>query len=333
MPINKNALIRYKVIDSCLRNNYHKWTINDLIEKCSEALYEFEGIETQISKRTIQLDIRFMRSNAGYNAPIIVYDKKYYKYEDTDFSITNSPLNKEDAKRINEAVKLLKQFNGFNYFDDIFSSILKIEQKISNENNKEFLSIDFEKTENLKGINFIENLHKAILKSQEILINYNPFVENDFPNDIYFQPYQLKEYNNRWFVLGFKKGNTAPYVLALDRIDDITQLDSHFEKKSNFNPTNYFKDTIGVTVVKRKAETIIIKLNKYYAPYILTKPLHHSQKTIKQTDSYTLISIYVKINKELISKILSIGNNAELIEPIELRKKIKNILGRSFKKY
>ena len=331
MPINKNALIRYKVIDSCLQNNFRKWTISDLIEKCSEALYEFEGIETQISKRTIQLDIRFMRSNVGYNAPIIVYDKKYYKYEDDNFSITNTPLNKEDAKRINEAVKLLKQFNGFEYFDDIFSSVLKIEQKISNE--KEYLSIDFERNKNLKGINFIENLHKAILKSQEVLIGYNPFVKNNFPNNIHFQPYQLKEYNNRWFLLGFKKGNTAPYVLALDRIENLTQLDNHFEKKSNFIPSKYFNDTIGVTVVKRKPETIIIKLNKFYSPYILTKPLHHSQKTIEQTADYTLISIYVKVNKELISKILSMGNNAELIEPIELRKKIKNILIRSLRKY
>ena len=83
MPVNRNALIRYKTIDKCLQNRYREWTLEDLIEACSEALYEYEGITKGISKRTIQLDIQIMRSDKlGYNAPIIVYDNKYYTYEE-----------------------------------------------------------------------------------------------------------------------------------------------------------------------------------------------------------------------------------------------------------
>ena len=77
MALNKNALIRYKTIDKCLQNNYRDWTLDDLIEACSNALYEYEGREVNVSKRTIQLDIQMMRSDKlGYNAPIVVYDKK-----------------------------------------------------------------------------------------------------------------------------------------------------------------------------------------------------------------------------------------------------------------
>ena len=58
MAYNKNALIRYKTIDKCLQNRYRKWTLEDLIEACSDALYEHEGKMTNVSKRTIQLDIQ-----------------------------------------------------------------------------------------------------------------------------------------------------------------------------------------------------------------------------------------------------------------------------------
>ena len=82
MPANRNALIRYKTIDNCLRNPYRRWTLEDLMDACSDALYEYEGIDKGISKRTVQMDIQMMRSEKlGYNAPIVVYENKYYKYE------------------------------------------------------------------------------------------------------------------------------------------------------------------------------------------------------------------------------------------------------------
>ena len=71
MAQNKNALIRYRTIDRCLQNPYRKWTLGDLIQACSDALYEFEGKQVNVSKRTVQLDIQNMRSEKlGYNAPI-----------------------------------------------------------------------------------------------------------------------------------------------------------------------------------------------------------------------------------------------------------------------
>ena len=92
MPVNRNALIRYKTIDNCLKNRYRKWTLEDLIEACSDALYEFEGIEKGVSRRTVQMDIQMMRSEKlGYNATIIVEEKKFYTYDDPNYAITNVP--------------------------------------------------------------------------------------------------------------------------------------------------------------------------------------------------------------------------------------------------
>lgn len=109
MPANKNALIRYKTIDNCLRNKYRRWTLDDLVDACCYALYEMEGITKGVCARTVQMDIQIMRSDKlGYNAPIEVYDRIYYRYADPDYSITDMPLTLEDCKLIKEAIVLLK---------------------------------------------------------------------------------------------------------------------------------------------------------------------------------------------------------------------------------
>ena len=108
MPANKNALIRYKTIDRCLRNRYRRWTIEDLVDACSDALYDMEGIRKGISLRTVQGDIQMMRSDKlGYNAPIEVYDQRYYRYADPQYSITDMPLSEDDFLLIKKAVDLL----------------------------------------------------------------------------------------------------------------------------------------------------------------------------------------------------------------------------------
>ena len=108
MPANKNALIRYKTIDRCLRNRYRRWTLDDLVDACCDALYDMEGITKGVCTRTVQMDIQIMRSDKlGYNAPIVVYDKIYYTYADPDYSITEMPLSMDDCKLIKEAITLL----------------------------------------------------------------------------------------------------------------------------------------------------------------------------------------------------------------------------------
>ena len=100
--------MRYKIIDRCLRNRYRRWTIEDLVDAVSEALSDIEGIRKGVSLRTVQNDIQIMRSDKlGYNAPIEVYEQKYYRYADPDYSITELPLTAEDFKLITEAVDML----------------------------------------------------------------------------------------------------------------------------------------------------------------------------------------------------------------------------------
>ena len=128
MPANKNALIRYKTIDNCLRNRYRRWTLDDLVEACSNALYDMEGITKGVCARTVQMDIQIMRSDKlGYNAPIEVYDRIYYKYAAPDYSITEMPLSIEDCKLIKRAIILLESKKDANDEDTV-----KVLDKIQN---------------------------------------------------------------------------------------------------------------------------------------------------------------------------------------------------------
>lgn len=112
MPANKNALIRYRTIDNCLRNRYRRWTLDDLVQACCDALYDMEGIKKGVCARTVQMDMQIMRSDKlGYKAPIEVYDKIYYRYADPDYSISDMPLSIEDCKLLKKAITLLSENN------------------------------------------------------------------------------------------------------------------------------------------------------------------------------------------------------------------------------
>ena len=131
MPANKNALIRYKTIDKCLRNRYRRWTIEDLVEACSDALYEMEGIAKGVSKRTVQADLQIMRSDKlGYNAPIEVYDNKYYRYADAGYSINSNPLNTADYELVEKAVSLIDEVPDGGTLTELRSVLLKLRCKL-----------------------------------------------------------------------------------------------------------------------------------------------------------------------------------------------------------
>ncbi|MBR1466451.1 MAG: hypothetical protein IJ607_08835 [Bacteroidaceae bacterium] len=132
MPANKNALIRYKTIDRCLRNRYRRWTIEDLVDACSDALYELEGIRKGISLRTVQADIQMMRSDKlGYNAPIEVYDLKYYRYADPDYSINEMPLTYDDFRLIKKAIELLAQVKDQNLLKKTGTVLSLVEKRLT----------------------------------------------------------------------------------------------------------------------------------------------------------------------------------------------------------
>lgn len=319
MPVNRNALIRYKTIDTCLKNKYRRWTLEDLIDACSDALYEYEGIDKGISKRTVQMDIQMMRSEKlGYNAPIVVYDNKYYKYEDEDYSITNTPLSEQDLKTMSEAVEVLRQFKGFSYFEGMGDIVSRLEDHVTSAKQKTTPVIDFEKNENLRGLNYLDTIYNAIVNKQVLSIKYRSFKASS-TNTFIFYPYLLKEYRNRWFVFGRRKNSLIN--LALDRIHQIDVVEKErFIENDLFDPQTFFNDLVGVTKnIGMKAEKVHFRVNKENAPYVSTKPFHKSQQIVeKLEDGAIIFEITVIINQELQREFFGFADTITVLSPQSL---------------
>jgi predicted DNA-binding transcriptional regulator YafY len=324
MPVNRNALIRYKTLDKCLQNRYRKWTLNDLIEACSDALYEYEGIDKGVSKRTVQADIQVMRSDKlGYNAPIIVVDKRYYTYEEPTYSITNIPLTDQDLGMLTDAVAFMKQFKGFSHFKELDGMVQKLEDYIYSQKTQTKPVIDFEKNDNLKGLEHLDALYQAIIKKQVLKITYQSFKART-ASSFEFHPYLLKEFRNRWFLIGIKEGAAGIMNLALDRIEGLEVSELWFREEADFEAETYFKDAIGVSVSPRaKVEEVRLYVNYQHAPYVLTKPLHHSQELIEKDHYGITITLNVQHNFELEKAILGFGEGMKVLAPEKLRRKIK----------
>lgn len=325
MPVNRNALIRLRTIDKCLQNRYRKWTLDDLIDACSDALYEYEGIDKGVSRRTVQGDIQLMRSNKlGYNAPIVVTDRKYYAYEDPNYTITDIPLTDQDLSKLTEVADILKQFSGFSYFQDISDMVSKLEDKIHSARDHQPSIIDFERNENLKGLKYIDILYQHIQNRKAVDITYQSFKAKR-AGEFVFHPYLLKEYRNRWFVLGRKGKGKNMMTLALDRIHQIKTSETPYESNATVDMSNYFKDVIGVTVSENlRPEEIKLWVHKSNAPYVLTKPLHHSQKLLEEQENGVIISIMVQINFELEREILGFCDSMKVISPKKLVNRLKH---------
>ncbi|PWK28181.1 putative DNA-binding transcriptional regulator YafY [Arcicella aurantiaca] len=333
MPANRNALIRYKTIDTCLRNRFRKWTLEDLIEKVSDTLYEYEGIET-ISKRTIQNDIQMMRSDKlGYFAPIVVLEKKYYTYEDHNYSITNIPISDTDLSRMNEAVEMLKQFKGFSHFEQLNEVVQKLEDHVYSVGKKKSPVIDFEKNDNLKGLAYLDILYQAVIQKKAIKMTYQSFKAKE-PNVFFFHVWWLKEFKNRWFAVGVRKQNGSISSLALDRIIDVSLSDDvAYTENQDLIPEEYYKNVIGVTVNNLRPMNVKIFVVAQHAPYVETKPLHHSQKVIERNEDGIIIEIKVQHNYELEKEILGFGEVMKVLSPEHFVKAIKKRLIKASQRY
>ena len=335
MAQNKNALIRYKTIDKCLQNQYRQWTLEDLIEACNQALYEYEGKQNPLSKRTVQLDIQMMRSEKlGYNAPIEVYDKKFYRYADEDFSITDIPLTETDINVLTETVSMLKQFKDFSLFTDVSDILQRLEDKIYAEKTHSQPIIHLDKNEKLKGLHFLDSIYQAIVKKIVLMVTYKSFKSTE-ESTFQFYPLLLKEFNNRWFLIGKRNANQPIVNLALDR---IVSLDFDFNKDFvdiNFDPEEYYKNVIGVTVnTGLQPRVVQLWIDAKNAPYVITKPLHSSQRLLQTNeDGSIIINLFLVENYELERVLLGFGDSLEVLKPERLRNRMKQILERGIKRY
>ncbi len=324
MPTNKNALLRYQILDQCFSDFSRKYEIQDLLGKVNAALYELYG--TAISIRQIRDDIKYMRDRMAYNAPIVAYQydgkKCYYRYDDPNFTIFKNELSPVEIAKLGSTIDMLSRFRGVPtnaWLEEVISSLeVRFGVKQSKEN-----IVSFDTNEQLRGLQFLDALIDAAINHQPLQMLYRSFYGVE--HDTIVHPYHLKQYNNRWFLLALEEyeGGTRLSTKALDRIVKFAPVQVPFIPNTEIDFSTYFQDIVGVTKLSEHpvAEPIVLRFDGARYPYIVTKPLHPSQMVLN-ADDHTL-QITVRANRELEALLYSFGPQLEVLAPEWLREKMQ----------
>jgi predicted DNA-binding transcriptional regulator YafY len=322
MPKNKNALMRYRIIDACLRNKFKRYPNKfDFMRACENL--------GAISLRTVEKDIYDMMydEELGYNAPI-VYSRaeKGYYYDDPNYSINQFPIQESDLSALEFACSILRQFGNIDPAQQLLESIDKMETFMrashSLESNSWQLYIQAEKSLGDGGMDFMGPILDAIRSKNKCFIKYQRFNSEEEKSYI-FHPYVLKQYRNRWYVIGYFENRKASGTFALDRIQSLEPLKENFIIDKNFSSENYFRYSFGISVQQnQKPEKIKLSFHPNEAPFIKSQPLHQSQKIVLESEKEFIIELEVWIGFELINSILGFGKQVKVLKPLSLQQEI-----------
>ncbi|GAB5538400.1 MAG: WYL domain-containing protein [Salibacteraceae bacterium] len=334
MPANKFALLRYRIIDRAIRGSYP--SKEDLRYACEDALYGSDG--EHISASTIDKDLWAMRneSELGYYAPI-KFSKEYagYYYEDPNFSISELPLNEDDLDAIKAAAKTLYQFREIPLFKQFDSAIEKIMDRMAISNQPEADDnrvIQFERVANYKGSEYLEPLYKVCATRKPILLGYTKF-QSSIEKTYELDPYLLKEYRGRWYLIAYDRMDKKMRTMSLDRITRVEEVSGGFTGELGFDPDEFFKNSIGITVTNDDPEDVELVFSAEMSPYVLTQPLHDTQTSMPLEDGRLRVKLNVLLTPELISNILWFGKHAEVVKPKSLRMNVMQALSTCLEMY
>lgn len=316
-----NALLRHRTIDACLRDTKRKYTLIDLINACTAAINGRNGTKgkAKVSVRSLQLDLQIMRDkHKGYGAPIIVYEQKYYKYKDPDYSLDKARLGKESIKAMSELVETLRHYTSFQELSGLRNVTDILEEEVNAMLEKRESVVSKEQRNNHLGLEYFDTLHDAIINRKALCIGYYSSRSNNIMS-IIFYPFYLKEYKGRWYALGYKDGLNGVYKLPLDRIRDFSYSILPFPDEYSFNPEDYFNDIIGVTRLSGEPKEIRFLVRNRIAPYIKTNPLHHSQKQVHLHENGDIeFTINIIPNREFYDLIFHWQPDIRIITPREV---------------
>lgn len=326
MATNKDAQTRYLALDKCFSNPFKRYFMEDLVEACSAALSNRNPDSRGVQRRQVFEDIKYMEEAWNFTLDRVKVGKRtYYRYSAPKFSIEKQPLNQSEIEQLKSAMELLARFEGMPQFGWVNELMPKLEHSFLLERNQAPI-ISFDNNQYLTGIERLGQLFQSILYKQVLCIQYQPF-HSEEASELVIHPYYLKQYNNRWFLFGLQYESGRIFNLALDRIIDIRDENVHFIENTLCDFNEYFEDIIGVSKWEQSTVTeILLSFDSKTAPYVLSKPLHGSQRIRSKTKEELVISIEVAPNYELESTLLAFGEKIKVLAPESIKEMIRERL-------
>jgi predicted DNA-binding transcriptional regulator YafY len=368
--IQKAAYLRYTAIDECLSAPGEGFTKKELQAKITRKIIEFigyevdedtgtkidiasdlykpidkqkEGVEyhdkfnSKVSIRQIEYDLNNM--SKLFKFPFLLEDCKIkdgrlvrYKYPLEKFSIRNLTISPVEAMHLYSVLEMLSRLKGLPQHKGLEEAISSL-QKIHNVELKQI--VEFENSNSDKINNnfsiFYGPLYDAIISNKVIRVKWFSFKDGEKRAVVH--PYLLKQYNQRWYLIGYSERNNI-YIepgkplkkilnIALDRMIPFTEkepIQYAEDKYIEYGVDNFYRNLVGVSFTENGPQKIKLKVTNDLKPYVESKPLHNTQTPIMEDNTFT---ITVHINYELRSLIRSHGVGLEVLEPQSLREEMK----------
>jgi predicted DNA-binding transcriptional regulator YafY len=332
MPEDKNPEIRRQVIDRMLGNKFAKFpTKDDLRQECEEVLY---GSRTgkQIHPSSIEKDMKFMKDSLDAPIKWNPLEKGYY-YEEEGYSIG---LTADEFESIHMASRVLDQLKDTDIFADFDGVVEKILERINlsydNRIKDKREYIQFESAPLVLGTEYLNDLLHAIKNKKSIIIEYRKY-SSAIITERKLDPYLLKEYRNRWYVIGWDHSNNMIKTFALDRVNAVEVSVQGFEVNSRFNLYKFYRNNIGITTVQEDPQRIVIETSLAQADYLINQPIHISQKEFDRNDEKVSFELNVVITVEVVMLLLGMGKEVKVLEPASLVGEMKGIINEMLNKY
>ena len=295
----KESISRYSIIINTLRKRSS--TFKEIQEKLALES-ELQDYDFNISKRTFQRDVKDI-------------DSIYSIAIEYDFSLKTYFIDFEDQQDVKGRV--LEAF-------DIFNA-LNISDRLSNH-------IHFEQRKP-QGTDHLFGMLHAIKNNLQLKFTYYKFWEDDL-TERSVDPYALKEFKNRWYVVGNDPKNGVIKSFALDRLSDLVITNKKFYKPNAFQVNQYYKNSFGIISPNEDTpEDIVLSFTPFQGKYIKTLPLHHTQHILRDTEEELRISLKLYITHDFFMEILSLGDKVKVIHPEKLKKQLLSTVNEVQKLY
>jgi predicted DNA-binding transcriptional regulator YafY len=254
-------------------------------------------------------------------------DEIIERIEEEGINSSQSTL-KRDLKALSDEFGIVVRFNfttkGYQYYEDEstdYETFVKIIELISTseliqetikENKENLKYISFDTSSQLKGIQNLTTILKAIKDCHQIQFTHLSFYYPEARIKA-IEPYGLKEYANRWYVIGKSLTNQEIRTFGIDRMEQIEILKTKFNRPKE-NPLLEFENVLGLVYSIHPLQKVILSFSKQQGNYIKTLPIHTSQKITIDSEEELRIELFLKPNLELIQRIMMYGANSSYID-------------------
>lgn len=208
----------------------------------------------------------------------------------------------------------------------------EILQETIKDNRENLKYLSFDNSAELKGIQLLPKMLECIKNNRTIQFSHYNFSQKTLKN-YSLNPYGLKEYANRWYVVGEINDTQEIRTFGLDRIEKLEILSQKFTPRKNIHPLQEFDNVVGLIYSKHEIQKVVLSFTPIQGNYLKTLAIHPSQKIVLDNEQAFQIELMLKPNIELVQKILSFGDSVTVLEPLWLAEEVKQQLENALKKY